>query len=199
MEQKVVYFRRIVQVSFAILVAAVTFFISSRTAQAYVLFPWKWSTSSAVYDPHTMSATWITIASDGRTAWNNVSPSPWNISRNDTSANDVTYAPIDGAGGTLGGVGLYCSGVYCSVAGQTVTSAGMIFDNAENWHTSSNCMVPANQFDARSNSTHEFGHFSTLNHSGVAAATMWGGLAPGNCNQRSLETDDINGLNAQWP
>lgn len=168
--------------------------------------PWKWGVTTVNYDPHTMSSQWIQIASESRQTWNNVTPSPFNILRNDTSANDVYLQYIDGDGGVLGGTTSYCGASICSQAGQTVTRATTRYDTVGTWHLDSNCMVPTNSFDARALATHEFGHFSSLGHStsgcgGSDPATMCSSLPRGvpSCAYRSLTSDDRSSLNAQYP
>ena len=85
-------------------------------------------------------------------------------------------------------------------AGSNMVRTTVRFDTGEPWHTDSSCMVPANSFDSRSIATHEFGHSAALRHS-----TAWGNptmrsySTRGDCDLRSLESDDQNGLNAQYP
>ena len=205
MKQNTLIKRRLLQIGFVSFIVFSTLLTFNRQALAYVLFPWKWSGTTVNYDPHTMGSGWIQIASDGRQQWNNVSPSPFTMLRNDGSANDVTLQSIDGDGGTLGRTYLYCGANLCSAAGQTVTRAIIQFDTVGIWHLDSSCMVPSNAFDARGVSAHEFGHFATISHtqssncSGTNPATMCGGIPRGSCAYRSLNSDDQAGLNAQYP
>ncbi|GAB4578502.1 MAG: hypothetical protein Fur0022_12370 [Anaerolineales bacterium] len=199
--------RHILQISFVSFIVFSTLLTFNRHAFAYVLFPWKWGSTFVQYDPHTMGAGWIGIASEGRQQWNNVSPSPFTISRNDSSSNDVFLGYVDGSGPKLGTTALWCGPSQpCNMVGQTVTMAVIILESTQVWHVDSNCMIPANAADARGVITHEFGHFSTLNHSssgcgGSDPATMCSSmpLGTGGCAYRTLKSDDQAGLNAQYP
>lgn len=187
------------QTGFVILVAIVAFSYSQKIVFAYVLDPWKWATNTVNYDPHLLPSGWITIASDSRLPWNNVTPSPFTFLKNDTSNNDLTWTFIDGNGGTQAGVTQTCSPSPC-VGGSTVIRATMRIDSGDAWHTDISCMVPSTLFDSRDVVTHEFGHMATLRHSTCPAGpTMCGFSVRGSCARRSLDSDDQNGLNAQYP
>lgn len=187
------------QISFVILVATVTFVYSQKIVFAYVLLPYKWATNTVKYDPHSLPSGWITIASESRQPWNDVTPSPFTFLRDDTSNNDLYWNNIDGNGGTQAYVIPTCTPSPCA-AGGTVVRATMTIDSGDAWYTGSSCMVPSTQFDGRDVGTHEFGHMATLAHSTCPAGpTMCGASVRGSCARRSLENDDRNGLNAQYP
>jgi len=165
---------------------------------SYLLKPFKWSSTSVQYDTHTFSGTWNQVASDSKQPWNNVSPSPFTFSQNNSSANDVYLAYIDGVGGTQAFTGYVCS--PSCVAGASIIRATIRFDSGESWYTDSACVVPSTSFDSRSIGTHEFGHAAGLGHSSASGnPTMYAYSSLGTCHLRSLETDDQNGLNAQYP
>jgi hypothetical protein len=197
--------RYLLQLSFVSVIALVTLITINGQAHAGV-YGWKWGITTVNYDPHTMSSGWIQIASDGRQPWNNVTPSPFTMLRNDSSANDVYLQAIDGDGGYLALTYLYCGANICSQVGSTVTRALIRFDTIGTWHLDSNCMVPTNAFDARGAAAHEFGHFATLSHSsfgcgGSNPATMCATIPRGvlSCEYRSLTSDDQGYLNTQYP
>lgn len=213
MEQNISTKRRVLQISFVITMVLATLFTTRGQALAYVVLPFKWGVTTTYYDPHSLGSGWITIASGGRQQWNNVSPSPFNMQRNDSSTNDVYFGYVDGSGPGLAITGLYCGANWCSSAGQTVTRAVMAIENPPQssppvvWYVDSSCMVPSNAVDARGVLTHEFGHFATLSHSqssnctGSNPATMCAGIpaGTGGCAYRTLTSDDQSGLNAQYP
>jgi hypothetical protein len=168
-------------------------------ALAYVLSPWKWATNNVKYDPQFLPSGWKTIASDSKQRWNDVSPSPFNFAADNNSNNDLSYIAIDGNGGVQATVLHTCSPAPCA-AGSTLVRATMRIDSGDPWHTDISCMVPSTHFDARDAITHEFGHMATLRHSTCPAGpTMCGTSVRGSCARRSLENDDRNGLNAQYP
>jgi len=181
---------------------ALSFFLTIKVAFAYVVEPWKWPTNTVNYDAHLLNSQWVQAVDSARSAWNNVTPSPFAFNRNDTSANDLYMIGLTGS--TIAQEFTYCGASLCSVAGSTVTRTVIEFDNSNRtWHLATDCMVPSNANDARGVITHELGHSATLKHStcGSDPTTMCGTIPTGvdSCAWRSLHQDDINGLNAQYP
>ena len=54
------------------------------------------------------------------------------------------------------------------------------------------------EFDIQGVACHEFGHALGMDHSGVAGATMYPSVAPGNTAIRSLDSDDIAGYQSLY-
>ena len=189
---------------FVVLVAAITFTFLQKTAFAFVLDPWKWATNTVTYDPHLLPSTWITIANDSKQPWNDATPSPFTFVRDDASANDLIWSLIDGDGRTQARVFQTCTPSPCA-GGSTLVRATMQIDSNDTWHTNATCLpIPATRFDGRDVVTHEFGHMATLRHSTCPAGpTMCGtSVRDGtsqSCARRTLQTDDLNGLNTQYP
>ena len=96
-----------------------------QKTQAYDYSGCKWPTNNPVYDGHTLTSAWNTAVSNGRNQWTNVTPSPLNILRNDTSNNDVT---LGSTGGTAGNTSRTC-------VGSTITDADITFNSAFTWYT----------------------------------------------------------------
>lgn len=185
-------------------IAATSFFLTIKVAFAYVVDPWKWPTNTVNYDPHLLNSQWVQAVDSARSAWNNVTPSPFGFYRNDTSANDLYMTGL--ADPLIALEFTYCGTSLCHTAGSTVTRTVIQFDNSNRaWHVPSdgNCMVPSNTYDARAVITHELGHSATLKDStcGSDPPTMCGVMPSGvsSCAWRSLHQDDITGLNAQYP
>ena len=209
MEKSNLGLRYLLQFSFVSVIALIT--LTTINGQAYAgVYGWKWGVTTVNYDPHTMDSGWIQIANEGRQPWNNVTPSPFTILRNDTSNNDIYLGYVDGPGaGTLLAITkLYCGPSICSQNGSTVTRGTIKIEPTESWHLNDTCMIPANSYDARGVATHEFGHFATLSHSTVGCggsdpATMCSSIPPGPgsvaCAYRSLVSDDQANLNTQYP
>lgn len=160
----------------------------------------EWATHIAYFDAYTLTSTWVSIVDYGRNQWINVTPSPFDWLRNDGSDNDILYTPVDGVGNYFA-----TTTVYLIAGTNTITRIIMRFDSAENWYTGTG-YPGANQPDARSLASHEFGHASGLTHTqGVYCpgnsfdATMCANQAPGKTHARTLASDDINGLNAIYP
>lgn len=202
-------FRKMSIVVLLVLLLGLILAITYQTSRAWVGIGYKWSTSTGKYDAHTLDSFWVSIVSFGRDQWNNVTPSPWTWLRDDTSTNDVTYGYIDGAGaGTIAGQTTY------TLSGSSITRIVMKYDSSENWYLRSGPIPPigGGQIDARSVTTHEFGHALGLDHppslptptpsfcpGGSGNATMCLGNNPGTTYKRSLESDDRNGINSLYP
>lgn len=183
-------------VALGALIAAVG--LEATPSSAYNLMGPKWNTNFVQYDRHTLPSNWQTVVSATAGTWTAVSPSPFSWSSNNNSNNDITRGAIDGTNGTLAVATIYYSG-------STITRATIKFDTAENWYLGSG--TPASsQVDARSVSTHEFGHAAGIGHSSSGGCvscpnryTMCASYVKGTTCQRSLEADDRNALNALYP
>ncbi|MEY4723796.1 MAG: hypothetical protein RLZZ324_1309, partial [Candidatus Parcubacteria bacterium] len=81
----------------------------------------------------------------------------------------------------------------------TITDADTVFNTSYSWSTTGS---PSSAYDVQNVATHELGHWLTLLDlygGGDIAKTMYYSSGPGEQNKRSLETDDLNGINAIYP
>jgi MYXO-CTERM domain-containing protein len=83
------------------------------------------------------------------------------------------------------------------------SGSGEIWDadiqfNGVNWNWVTRAPQSWGEVDAQSIATHEIGHLLGLDHSGSTAATMYAAYS-GGTNERTLSTDDINGVCAIYP
>lgn len=77
-----------------------------------------------------------------------------------------------------------------------VSRAFMAFNGVDHtWATDGR----ADAFDIQSVATHEAGHWLGLGHSDVPEATMWPYTGPGEIGERSLASDDVQGICALYP
>jgi matrixin len=83
-----------------------------------------------------------------------------------------------------------CCGTNCPVGGPFASFVG---GNAP-YDVSGN--PPPGTLDLQGNETHELGHALGLGHSGVSGATMQSGLGIPGLNLRTIEADDIAGIQA---
>jgi hypothetical protein len=177
-----------------IIVVLMAIFAGINLAMAYTA-PYRWSSSPVAYDYSALTVDWRNVALFGAQQWNDVSPSSFTMSSLMSGSNDVYMSSIDGSGGTLGITSRWTSDGY------HLSQATIRFDDAESWNLGSGSPWPW-QIDARSVATHEFGHFAGLGHSsncGWNPATMCPSTSSGSTQWRTLEQDDRNGLNANYP
>src|SRR5690606_38404220 len=156
----------------------------------------KWPTNNPVYDGHTLTSAWNSAVSNGRNQWNNDPSSSLNISRNDTSNNDVT----------LGATGGQAAVTTRTCSSGTIIDADIVFNSSFTWYTGTGS--PGSAWDAWSVATHEIGHFIGFGHTQYAdlclgsestRPTMCDGYAAGKTYKRDIEFDDRNGLNVVYP
>lgn len=159
-----------------------------------------WPNPSATYDKHTLASNWQGVADFGAAQWTNVTPSPWTWTSDNSSNNDVTTGGIDGRGRTLA-----ITTVYYNPQNQQITRMTMKFDSSERWYLGSGNPT-SSQVDGRSVSAHEFGHGLGQGHTQSSncpnnsnRATMCSSYLYGTSYQRTLETDDRNGVNSLYP
>ncbi|MFB6145828.1 MAG: matrixin family metalloprotease [Candidatus Nanohaloarchaea archaeon] len=103
------------------------------------------------------------------------------------STNYVYKGSIGGSGGALA-----VTTTYTGSFSNTIESAEIKFDNAEEWSTTGS----SSAYDVQSIAAHEFGHFLGLDHSNIYKATMYDSLGEGDTRFRTLAEDDKNGINA---
>ncbi len=177
------------------MLALVTALATWRVARAFTLF-YTWATPSATY----YYAASLPVAFQGPTdrganVWTDVPTSSWTFVKFVNSSNRVEWAPYDGPGRVIAYTDLWTSGVPPYIVQFIIR-----YDSAENWYTGTGT-PGSTQYDAQSIAAHEFGHALGLGHTqlthcpgGAQNATMCGGAFIGVTWQRSLETDDKNGV-----
>lgn len=159
-------------------------------ASAYSYAGVKWSTNGTTVDfgSPSIPSSWITPIAQGMTPWNNAT-SPFSFSAG-TSNNDITVSNL-GAGGPL-------ALTTVTYVGSTITDTDLAFNNYYSWSTSG----AVGYYDVQNVATHEFGHFLMLNDlygGGDTEKTMYGYIGTGETKKRSLDADDLNGINAVYP
>lgn len=181
------------------LLAVLLAFAITGIARAYVRQPYKWATNPVTYDKHTLSSSWVTAVWSGAFQWNDVSPSPFQWSAGDSGLNDLYLSDIDGKYGVFA-----VTNVHTKSGNPSETSWFTIqFDSAETWYTEGG--IPgSDKLDAIGVAAHELGHALGLGHTQwwrciSNPPTMCASYSYGSTYFRSLETDDKNGLNAQYP
>lgn len=159
-----------------------------------------WPSPSATYDKHALASNWQGVVDFGAAQWTNVTPSPWTWTSNNNSTNDVTTGGIDGRSNTLA-----VTTVYYNPQTQRITRMTMKFDSSERWYLGSGSPT-SSQVDGRSVAAHEFGHGFGQGHTQSGncpnnsnRATMCSSYLYGTSYQRTLETDDRNGVNSLYP
>lgn len=79
-----------------------------------------------------------------------------------------------------------------------LTDSDTVFNSYYTWSTSGE----AGKYDVQNVMTHEFGHWLVLNDlygGGDTEKTMYGYVSTGETKKRSLDADDINGINYIYP
>lgn len=184
--------KKFASLKIGLIVITLVVMLVSTIYQVYAYNPsgCTWPTNNPVYDGHVLSSGWNNAVSNGRNQWNNVTPSPLSILRDDTSNNEVTLGATGGQAGTT---------TRTCVNG-TITDADIVFNSSFTWYTGTGS--PGSSWDAWSVATHEFGHHIGFEHTqGVCGGsestkpTMCSGYSAGKTYKRSLEFDDKNGLN----
>lgn len=177
----------------------ITLLMNAQKAEA-VYSGCKWPTNSMLYKANSLPTAWQDAVSYARNQWINVSPSAFDIFRNDTSINEVTLGPTPN--GTSAITNWFCTG-------STITEADVIFNFSLTWYTGSGS--PGSSWDARSTATHEFGHVIGINHADSVPAgkctnsdlnlraTMCLNASAGQIYKRTLTSYDNSDINAIYP
>jgi|GEM_PF-1670432 len=170
----------------------------AATAGAYVLKNYQWVIPHATYNGSALSSSWRNALSYGADRWENTGDFDWTASS--TSFNKMYLQSIDGRGS------VYAT-TFNDYYNGWLYHTDICFDSDESWHTSST--TPSSlKLDARSVATHEFGHALGLGHtqssrcsvsvSESSRPTMCPTYGYGKTWSRSLESDDRNGVEAQY-
>lgn len=159
---------------------------SSARAWTYLGVKWNPATTAVQVDISWPSA-WITPLANSMSTWNSAS-SPFSYTVG--SSGHRAYAQARGTGYPMGET-------YISGYGGYITDADFVLNTSYSWSTT----TPANPtpWDVQSVATHELGHFLGLGHSTSATATMYSIGVIGTISMRSLESDDLSGINNIYP
>jgi hypothetical protein len=157
------------------------------SAYSYAGVKWPSNGTTVDFGSPSIPGSWITPIAQGVAPWNGAT-SPFTFSAG-TSNNDITVSNF-GAGA------LALTTVTSS--GSTITDSDLVFNSYYSWSTSG---APG-LYDVQNVATHEFGHFLMLNDlygGGDTEKTMYGYVGTGETKKRTLDTDDLNGINAVYP
>lgn len=187
--------------SLSVLVAAVAVLVLAvPVAHAYRIFG-TWGSDSVGMSKHSsLPSSFVDAQQFAATQWNDVANTSFRLSHQPGSKNKVSYGAIDGSLGTLA-----VTTAWVTLLTGRITEADVEYDQAENWYTGSGS-PGGSQVDLRAVSTHEFGHVAGLDHTqngncpgNSNDATMCPYYTLGSTYTRTLETDDRNGLVANYP
>ena len=167
----------------------VLFIASSMTAQAYSYLGYKWSSYPvAIQVEASWPSGWVTPLASAMSAWNAASsPFYFNVG----SSGHSMYASNRGSAYSPGET-------FISHSGSSLTGADTVLNTYYQWSTSGE----AGKLDVQNTVTHELGHWLVLGdlYGGAdTEKTMYGYTAYGETKKRSLESDDVNGINAIYP
>ncbi len=169
------------------LIILISLFLLPIQTYAYSYSGIHWSTSSVSVDSGDSSipASWITPIARSMSTWNApTSPFYFYVG----SDNHKLYAQYAGNNGMP-------AVTYFSYSGNALIDADTYFNTYYPWSTSGQ----SGYYDVQNVLTHELGHWLVLNDlysSQDSEKTMYGYTSTGETKKRSLDADDINGINA---
>lgn len=164
------------------------FSLSLNLVQAYSYAGYKWSSYPVPVDVSAWPSGWITPLANSMSTWNAQS-SPFAF--NSGSSGHQFKTANNGTGNPI-------ALTLCNVSGSAVTGCDTTFNTSFAWSTSG----AAGAYDVQNTATHELGHWLILNDlwgGGNTEKTMYGTAATGETKKRTLDADDINGINAVYP
>jgi hypothetical protein len=187
-------------------IALVLLFVTTAAAKAYVLFGPRWAIAQIPYYinpangdgiPEATALADIQAAATAWTAQSNAAVSLYYMGRTSASTvvkngqNDVFFrnASKDAAAATT---------YWWSDSSNRLIEADIIFWDATYTFVggSSGCSGGVYVQDVM---THEFGHALGLAHTSVASATMYPSISKCSMSMRSLDPDDLSGIEALYP
>jgi hypothetical protein len=153
----------------------------------------KWSSNTVSYSiDSTIPSGWISSIDNGANAWTAVTPSPFTLSRSDLSPNTVSRGTVANDSWIA---------VSRVVASPTkIDRINLIFNQNKQFTTA--LPPPPNTYLVRNVATHEFGHWvflADITDFICSEVTMYGTIAFGETKKESLASQDIEGLNTQYP
>jgi hypothetical protein len=173
------------------LVVVSSAFYKPTELKAYSYSGIHWSSYPVSVDTGDASVplSWITPLAQSMATWNSqTSPFYFNVGYSGHQIK-VQNSGNNGAPATA----------YISYDGSNhITDVDVYFNSYYSWSTSGE----AGKYDVKNVATHEFGHWLMLNDlygGGDTEKTMYGYVSTGETKKRTLETDDINGINAIYP
>lgn len=196
------------KISALLLLHLMAFGLGVSSASAYDLYGYQWDSSSVSY--YINSA----FASSFKTAMK-TSDASWDAAGADfsfsyagtTSSNPNVFSGY--TSDSRSSIGYYNDGSTGDVAGTWGFTSGSSLteiDTTFNTYYGFTTIGTSGQYDVQNTMTHEFGHWLMLDDltyngspsycASSAMSTMCGRTYPGNTYQRSLRTDDKNGIKA---
>lgn len=154
----------------------------------------KWASSSSTWpqyrvymDYKSLSSSWRTATYNARMHWNNAGDTKQYFYYDSGSLGHTIKSGSYGTGKALG---------WTLAVGAPIYDADITLNLSHNMSTGST--VAWNQYDGQAVVLHELGHVLELHESPVSGATMYQTMPAGTTERRSLATDDINGIRAQY-
>ncbi|MFA5247729.1 MAG: matrixin family metalloprotease [Patescibacteria group bacterium] len=168
-------------------IAAIISTTHNTQAYSYAGFKWYSYPVSVDMSDASLPGSWTTPIANAMSAWNAASsPFYFNVGY---SGHLITLEN-KGAG--------YAARSRVSGSGDQITDIDLVFNTYYSWSTSGG----AGAFDVQNIATHEFGHWLALNDlsgAGNTEKTMYYQAAYGETKKRTLESDDLNGINYIYP
>lgn len=157
---------------------------------AYLYSGYKWGSYPVSVDVSdaTFPISWASSVANSMTTWNNAS-SPFYFNSG-SSGNKLKCAN--------NGIGNPIALTTTTANGTTIVGATITFNTSYTWSTSGG----ASAYDVQNATTHELGHWLRLldlYSAGDSEKTMYGYANTGETKKRTLDNDDINGINAIYP
>ena len=163
--------------------AIITSFLLPFTSRAYIYSGYRWATNGTTVDSGDLSWPW---------AW--ISPLAASMSTWNNAGSAFSFSVGNGHKFTVGTTNpSSVATTFYYVSGSNLVNANTVFNQNFSFSTTGEY----NKYDVRSIATHELGHWlqlSDLYGSGDSLKTMYGYVDVGETIKRSLETDDINGI-----
>lgn len=157
-------------------------------AYSYAGFKWNGYPVSVDVSDASFPSSWISALAGGMSTWNGASsPFYFNVG----NSGHKVKCSNNGNNGVPAATSI-------SYSGGIISDCDITFNTYYSWSTSGGSTA----YDVQSVVTHELGHWLTLYDlygSSDTEKTMYGYVSLGETKKRSLDTDDINGINAIYP